>query len=905
MHKPQVCRTLLVAASAVAILSCNGGDATGPAPTPVAASVASVTVTSTIQNITVGSSASLTATTLDANGNVLTGRTVTWSSSNSDIARVNDQGSVTGVAVGGPVTITATSEGKSGTSVFTIVAIPVASVTVSPTAPTIMVGATTQLSASTLDASGNALTGRAVTWTSSNTAIASVSSTGLVTGLTVGGPVTITATSEGKSGSASVTVIPVPPASVASVIVSPPSPSITIGTTTQLTASTLDSDGNVLTGRAVVWSSSNSAIASVSASGLVTGVAVGGPVTITATSEGKSGTATVNVTAIPVTPVATVTVSPSAPTIIVGSTVQLTASTLDADGNALTGRSITWASSNSSIASVSATGLVTAITAGGPITITATSEGKSGTATITVNAIAPIPVASITVTPPAQNMFVGAETQLTAVTLDANGNTLTGRSIVWSSSNDAVATVSASGLVRGITPGGPVTITATSEGKNGTATVTVIALPVGIVTVSPPSPTIIAGASVQLTASTFDSDGNPLPGRVVTWSSSNTAVATVSNSGLVTGVAAGAAVTITATSEGRTGTATVTVTVIPVPVASVTVSPPSPTITVGTGIQLSATTFDALNNVLTGRTITWSSSNSSIASVNSSGLVVGLVVGGPVTITATSEGISGSSSVTIAPIPFSGIRTGISNAVNFVDQCPTTDPAYATIRADFTFLRDGLPDAVSVTCTAPFSTVPIAQLTDELIAVQALRIIYYMSQGTAGRLPWTSLSMYDWLKASVSGINFHSAQGLSACCDVIGGNRYIITSQKDATSRDFYRDWNALSGWVALFAHEARHVTGPGHTTGCPAFPLPTDPPGCDATYDLNNLGSYGVQYWLFSNWTTGFLNVGLGCSSPSVALNNANWAAGAANGYVSRFITNAPPTITPTVPYGGPCLGP
>jgi hypothetical protein len=370
---------------------------------------------------------------------------------------------------------------------------------------------------------------------------------------------------------------------------------------------------------------------------------------------------------------------------------------------------------------------------------------------------------------------------------------------------------------------------------------------------------------------------------------------------LVTGLVAGGPVTITATSEGKSGTAAVTV--VPIPVASVTVSPASPTITVGNTTQLTATTFDANGNTLSGRAIAWSSSNPAVASVSGNGLVTGLVAGGPVTITATSEGKNGTAAVTVAPP--AGIITGIRNAVDFVSHCPTTDPAYNTIRQDFEFLRDGVPSTVVVTCTEPYTTVPLAQLTDELIAVQTLRLMYYMGQGTAGRLPWTGLGLYDWMKASVAGIDFRSQPGLSACCEVINGKRYIITSQKDAANRDFYRDWNALSGWAALFAHEARHATGPGHVHGCPAFPLPTDPLGCDATYDLSNLGSYGVQYWLFSGWATGFINVGIGCSPAATAQSLATWAASAANIYPTRFVTNAPPSVTATIPYGGPCLSP
>ncbi|HUF50970.1 MAG TPA: Ig-like domain-containing protein, partial [Longimicrobiales bacterium] len=136
----------------------------------------------------------------------------------------------------------------------------------------------------------NALTGRPVTWSSSNTAVATVSSTGLVSGVAQGSA-TITATSEGKSGIAALTVIPV----VATVTVSPATASITVGSSRQLTATPRDAAGNALTGRAVTWSSSNTAVATVSSTGLVSGVAQGSA-TITATSEGASGTSSITVT---------------------------------------------------------------------------------------------------------------------------------------------------------------------------------------------------------------------------------------------------------------------------------------------------------------------------------------------------------------------------------------------------------------------------------------------------------------------------------------------------------------------------------------------------------------------------------------------------------------------------------
>ena len=214
--------------------------------------------------------------------------------------------------------------------------------------------------------------------------------------------------------------------------------------------------------------------------------------------------------------------------------------------------------SNTAVATVNGNGLVTGV-GGGSVTITATSEGQNGTAAISVT-VGPAPVASVSVSPASTSLTTGQTVQLTATPRDASGNALTGRVVTWASSNTTVATVNGSGLVTALTAGSA-TITATSEGKSGTAMVTVTLVPVASVSVSPATASVAAGQTVQVTATPRDAGGNVLAGRVVTWGSSNTAVATVNGSGLVSGVAAGSA-TVTATSEGKSGSAVITVTAV-------------------------------------------------------------------------------------------------------------------------------------------------------------------------------------------------------------------------------------------------------------------------------------------------------------------------------------------------------
>ncbi len=323
--------------------------------------VASVALAPSTASIRVGQTVQLTATPKDSAGGTLVGRTVTWASGDTTVARVSPGGLVTGVA-SGSAPITAMSEGKSSTAAITMTTVPVASVAISPATGSLRVGQTLQFAATPKDSAGGALTGRSVTWTSSNPGVATVSASGLAGVATVSasglvtsgavGTVTITATSEGKSGSAAITVSPVP---VASVALAPSTASIRVGQTLQLTATPKDSAGGTLVGRTVTWAIGDTTVARVSSSGQMAGVAPGSA-TITATSEGKNGTAAITVTTVPV---ASIAVSPGTASVALGQTVQLAATPKDSAGGALTGRSVTWTSSNPGVATVSASGLVT------------------------------------------------------------------------------------------------------------------------------------------------------------------------------------------------------------------------------------------------------------------------------------------------------------------------------------------------------------------------------------------------------------------------------------------------------------------------------------------------------------------------------------------------------------------
>lgn len=179
-------------------------------------------------------------------------------------------------------------------------------------------------------------------------------------------------------------------------------------------------------------------------------------------------------------------------------------------------------------------------------------RGDSG-----VMPVIPAPVATVVVTPKTQVVFVGAPLQLSATMRDAQGNVLTGRVVSWSTSDAYAAIVSATGLVTAVGQGA-VTITATSEGKSGSAVAVAVIVPVASVEVTPLTTTLSTGFSQQLTARALSNTGQPLPGRVVTWSSSDESRVRVSATGLITAVGVGT-VALTATSEGRSASVQVRV----------------------------------------------------------------------------------------------------------------------------------------------------------------------------------------------------------------------------------------------------------------------------------------------------------------------------------------------------------
>lgn len=362
------------------VLTLAAGACSSPSGT--ADSPSTVQITPHEARISVGGTVVLGAVVHDAQGNEVRPAQVFWSSSDTSLAIVSPTGVVQGRRVG-VVKVAASASGSSDVATVTVSPQAVAGVAVSPTSAQLTVGGTVQLRATVSGAGGETLEGRVVTWSSDRESVARVDASGRVTAVAPG-TASITATSEGRSSSAVVTVSAVP---VASVSVAPATLSLTVGQTSQLSATVRDASGGALAGRGVVWSSSDLAVVAVGQNGEVRAVGAGTAI-VTATSEGQSGSASVGVA--PAGPVvASVVIAPADIKVKPGSGVTLTATCRDAAGRTVSGQTVGWSmtSAKTGVASfivINATQIRVQALTEGTATFTATCGGARGSTTVQV-----------------------------------------------------------------------------------------------------------------------------------------------------------------------------------------------------------------------------------------------------------------------------------------------------------------------------------------------------------------------------------------------------------------------------------------------------------------------------------------------------------------------------------------
>jgi uncharacterized protein YjdB len=256
--------------------------------------------------------------------------------------------------------------------------------------------------------------------------------------------------------------------------------------------------------------------------------------------------------------------------------------------------------------------------------------------------IDPTAVESVYILPGAFTLSASEVRTVKATAFNQSGFVLPDRTFVWFTGDSSIVAVSDSGTLVGLAPG-TATISAATGGKTGTANVTVLAATVSSVSMSPQTVTLVRGARALLTATAYDAANSPLS-VVATWNSSAPSVATVSSTGAVTGVSEGTA-TIAATVKGVMGSARVVVT--SVSVASIEVTPANVALRVGDVMLLNATPRATDGSALTGRVVTWSSSDPSIVQGFTDGDQAAITARSPgiATVTATSEGVTGTVTV--------------------------------------------------------------------------------------------------------------------------------------------------------------------------------------------------------------------------------------------------------------------
>ena len=333
-------------------------------------------------------------------------------------------------------------------------------------------------------------------------------------------------------------------------------------------------------------------------------------------------------------------VSPSSVTLsALGETARLAAEVRDQNGRAMSGAAVAWASFDEAVATVDASGLVTA-TGNGTATITATSGSASGTASVSVEQSA----AAVAVSPAVDTLAVGDTLRLSAEAFDANGHALAGAAFVWSSGDASVATVDSAGLVRAEGPG-ETEITATSGSASGRAAVRV-EQPVPVpaeVSVMPSAASLAAvGDTARFAATVLDQFGRVMADSVAAWSSGDPAVLAVDSAGLATAVGPGET-TVTARAGDVSAEARVWVMR---PADSVAVSPSAGALGVGDTLRLSARAFHANGPPVAGAVFSWSSSDPSVATVDGSGLVRAAALG-TATVTVASGNASAAAAITV------------------------------------------------------------------------------------------------------------------------------------------------------------------------------------------------------------------------------------------------------------------
>lgn len=536
-------------------------------------------------------------------------KSVVWSSSNEKVAVVTSNGEVTGVGAGTAVITCRTVDGKVSEQCTVTVRkkVQVQNITLS-------YGDNPNITSKALykgksfipvaEVSPSDATFKDIRWSSSDSTVASVDSYGRVTAIKAGKAVIKCTSVDNPMVFASCTVTVHVKAT--GVVISQTTMSVYETKSKTLTATVLPADA---TNKKITWTSNNKTIATVNSSGKVTGVKPGTTYIVATTVDG-SFVARCKVTVVDLINTSKVNLNKTSLSVKVGSTAALKATVSPSNA---TYKTVIWSSSNKKVATVDANGKIKAV-APGTVYITAKTKdtGKTAKCKVTVKAIVPTSVKFSKTTLTVKYGEIVSVKKLVSI-LPSNA---TDKTLKWTSSDPSIVKVSQAGNIKGLKAGKSAVITVTTNSGKKTAKITI-----KVAHVKPTSlklnktaVSLSKGGTVTLTPKFTPANTTV---KTVTWTSSNKKVATVSSKGVVKAVANGTAVITCKTSNGLTATCKITVKVIPVTGIAIK---ESGGLIMNPGYTYTLTDI-VYPSTATNKKVTWSSTNTNVATVNSKGTV--------------------------------------------------------------------------------------------------------------------------------------------------------------------------------------------------------------------------------------------------------------------------------------------
>jgi len=634
-----------IAKGTAAITAVCGNVASAPAvvtvspPKPI---ITSVSVTPGSLALTAGGTSQLTSTATYSDASTAGCAASSWTSMQPAIASVSGLGRVTAIAKGTASIIAVCGNVTSAAAVVSVSPPKptITSVSITPGSLALTVGGTSQLTATANYSDASSTSCSHTSWNSSTPLKASVSGSGMVTAIAKGTSVVTATCNNVVSSPATVTVSAAKP-TVASVMVTPGSLSLTVGDTSQLLATATYSDSSTTTCTTTSWKSSTPLMASVSGTGVVKAVAKGNSAVTAVCDNVSSLPVAVKVSAAKPTVIA-VKINPSTLALTVGDTSSLTATATYSDSTTSACTTVSWYSTVPLRASVSASGLVTAIAKGGAGIKAVCDSIVSPPITVKVSAAKPT-IASVMIAPGSLTLKVGESSPLMATVTYSDSTTATCTSVSWKSSTPLMASVSGSGLVTAIAKGTAL-VTATCNNVASPAvavTVTPLKATITAVRVTPSALTLGVGETSQLAATATYSDASTAACTPTSWSSSLPRAATVSNSGLVTAIAKGAASVTAVCDSVASSSAALTVSVAKPTITTVALSPSTLTLKIGAVAQLVATATYSDGSTAACTPTTWNSTAPLLASVSGSGQIAA-IGSGALSVSAVCDGVTSS-----------------------------------------------------------------------------------------------------------------------------------------------------------------------------------------------------------------------------------------------------------------------